>query len=543
MSQKITKLMLPFSIPAENRAEPFTEEMEKAVLYCFAEFEREKGGGLILRRAEEKTVFLTKFYYPFWFAPWKQLGLVFDGFKQSVHQLTYKAISNAREFFENAQRSAKSLETYTAFLSDHINYFQTPGGEETILIEGLISDFTLLNEFDGYLSEAKKVESTPPEVIMLSPLIDELTVSSAVEDIEKLRANFEADIRILQEGIKLLSKTTKSFAKEIRGKIRAVREEFEEAIRKEEEAASQKISRINEEYNEQRVKLIKSLEKQRLPLQREKVKLEKMREQTLRKIEQYNIEAKACAAKKDAVGERKWKEKVNETKKELSEIEKKLGEIEEKVKEIEENESAETFKLRSEWESKIKEARKSLLELESSRDAKIQIHRQEMERLESLTASITQQINNIVKLREADLANIMKLGIHQRQKSLSLVYVPFYMVCYEAEMKKRYVVFPPSIANSIGFAVKLKGALGKARIKQLLTPRFKAITLLLEGLPALIEKDAAFAREIHEFGEKVNMLVNSSGQKPITEGLKKLKNEGWLSDKEFEALSQRLTGV
>ncbi|MEM3618484.1 MAG: hypothetical protein QXK47_05370, partial [Candidatus Bathyarchaeia archaeon] len=99
----------------------------------------------------------------------------------------------------------------------------------------------------------------------------------------------------------------------------------------------------------------------------------------------------------------------------------------------------------------------------------------------------------------------------------------------------------PSIANSIGFAVKLKGALGRARIKQLLTPRFKALTSLFEKLPVLMEKDAAFAREIHEFGEKANMLGESSRRKPLEEGLKRLKDEGWLSEKEFEAFSQRLT--
>jgi hypothetical protein len=533
--------MLPFYVPAENRAEPFTGEMEKAALYCFAETEREKGGGLILKKAEEKTVFLAKFYYPFWLAPWQQLNLIFDGLKQLAYTATYKAIPDAKEFLENARRSTRSLETYTAFLSDNINLFQKLGGEKAISIEGLISDSAILNELNNYLSEAKKVDATPSENVALSPLIDEITVLSSVEELEKLRTDFEADAHTLQEGIKLLSKATRGFTKEIRGKIRAVREEFEEAIRKEEETVAEKINRINEDYDDQRVRLIKGFEKQRLPLQKEKVKLEKMREQTLRKIEEYNLEARACAAKNDKVGERKWKEKAYETRKELSEIERRLEEIEEKNKEIEENESAETFKLRTEWEAKIKEARKSLLELESSRDAKIQIYRQEMERLESLTANIVQQIDNVIKLREADLANLTKLGIQQGHKSLSLVYVPFYMACYEAEAKKRYVVFPPSIANSIGFAVKLKGALGKAKIKQLLTPRFKALTSLLEKLPALMEKDAALAREIHEFGEKANMLGESPKRKPLEEGLKKLKDEGWLSEMEFEAFNQKLT--
>lgn len=537
---KILKLMLPFSVPAENRPEPFSEEMEKAVLFCFAETGREKGGGLILKRAEEKTVFLTKFYYPFWLVPWQQLNLIFDGLKQIAYTATYKAIPDAKEFLENAGRSIRSLKTYTTFLSDNVNLFQTLSGEKTISIEGLISDPAILNEFSNYLSEAKKMEATPSESVALSPLIDEMAVLSDIEELEESRASFEEDVHFLQEGIKLLSKATRGFTREIRGKIRAVRKEFEEVIRKEEETVAQKINRISEDYDEQRVRLIKSFEKQRLPLQKEKVKLEKMKEQTLRKIEKYDLEARACAAKNDKVGEKEWKEKANEARKDFSEIERRLEEINEKIEEVERSESAETFKLRMEWEAKIKEARKSLLELESSRDAKIQIYRQEMERLEGLTANIIQQINNIIKLRELNLANITKLGIQQRHKHLSVVYVPFHMACYEAEMKKRYAVFPPSVANSMGFAVKLKGILGRAKIKQLLTPRFKALTALLEKLPALMEKDAAFAREIHEFGEKANMLGESSKRKPLEEGLKKLKDEGWLSEKEFEAFSQRL---
>jgi hypothetical protein len=537
--QKITSLALPFSVLAENRKEPFTEDMEKAALYCFAEMERGKGGGLILKKPEEKTVFLAKFCYPFWLAPWNGLSLVFDGLKQSAHTLAYKGIPDVKTFIESAHRSSKSMETYMAFLSDNVNYFQAPSEEKTVILEALITDPASLSEFNQCFSEVKPLETSESEIVLLSPLVDEATVLSAIEELKKLKSAFEAEVNSLNESMKLLNKTTRILVKELRGKMRAVMEEFEEEIRKEEEAVTRKVSRINEEYDEQRVKLMKNFEKQLLALQKEKVKFEKTRAQMLEKIEQYNIEAKTCAANKDSIGERKWKEKINETKKELSEIEKRLEETEDRIREVEESRSAETFKLRSEWESRIKEARMDLLELEASRDAKIQIHKQETEKLESLTANIIQQISNVIKLRETDLANFNNLGFPQKNKHLNLVYMPFYLACYEAEMKKRYVVFPPSIANSIGFTTKLKGALGKAKVKHLLVPRFKAITSLLEGLPVLTEKNAAFAREIFEAGGKADILKSKSKWKSVENGLEKLKAEGWLSDKEFEALSQK----
>lgn len=92
MSSKIDRFKLPFTVLAENRKEPFTESMEKAAIYCFAELEREKGKGLILKKPEEKTVFLAEFCYPFWVAPWNGLNLAFDGLRQSFHTLTYRSM-------------------------------------------------------------------------------------------------------------------------------------------------------------------------------------------------------------------------------------------------------------------------------------------------------------------------------------------------------------------------------------------------------------------------------------------------------------------
>lgn len=530
---------MPFTVLAENRKEPFTEKMEKATLYYFAELERAKGGGLILKKPEEKTVFLAKFHYPFWVMPWNGLNLVFDGMKQFSHTIAYKSVPNTKEFFENASRSLKSMEAYMAFLSDNVNLFQTPSEEKTLALDALIADPAFIGEFAQCLTEAKPLEAKE-EGAFITPHVDELAVLSATEELERLKANFEAEVAVLNDCIKLLNKATRGFVKNIREKIKAVREEFEAEIRKQEEAVSQKINHLNEDYEEQRVKLMKDFEKQLMPLQKEKLRLEKNRDQIARKIEQYNLEAKSCAASGDSAGEKRWKEKANEAKKELSEIERKTEETEDRIKELEESREAETFRLRSEWETRIKEARKSLLELEASRDAKIQVHQDEMARLESLTSKIIQQINNVVKMREADLAGFASFGVPQTRKNLSLVHVPFYMACFEAELEKRYVVFPPSAANSIGFTTKLKGALGKAKVKHLLTPRFRTVGLLLEKIPALIEKDAAFAREVYEAGEKANLLKSEASRKAMSEGLKKLREEGWFSDKEFEAFSQKL---
>ncbi|MEM3696916.1 MAG: hypothetical protein QXQ94_05345 [Candidatus Bathyarchaeia archaeon] len=537
MSQKTQKLILPFSVPSENRIEPFSSEMENGAIYCFAELERERGGGLILKKPEEKLVFLAEFGYPLWLLPWNDLSLIFDGLKTKAHTLTYKIVPDVRNFMENVQRSSKSIETYITFLSDSINYFQISASEKTMTIDALITEPNFLNEFSLYLLEAK-AETSPFEMVFLPPVIDETAILSAVQELGNLKSQFKEDVALLYNSMKLLNKTTRNFTKTLRGKIRTVKEEFNSEIEKQKEAIMPKVERINEEYDELITQLTRNFEKQLLSLQKEKVKYEKLREQTRAKIERCKMEAKTCAANKDGVGERKWKEKETESRKEFSEIEVKIEELEGKIKETEDNKSAETFRLRSEWEAKIKEAQKELLELEASRDAEIQLLIQEMEKLEKQTSAIIEQINKMAKMREMEISNFETLGIRQTRVKSALIYIPFYVACYQFESKKRYVLFPPSIVNSVSFLAKIKGALGKTKVKQLLVPRFKAISSFLQQLPSLIGQDAVFEREISEAGEKADILKTNGMREKIKGGIEKLKAEGWFSEKEYEAFAE-----
>jgi hypothetical protein len=66
---------------------------------------------------------------------------------------------------------------------------------------------------------------------------------------------------------------------------------------------------------------------------------------------------------------------------------------------------------------------------------------------------------------------------------------------------------------------------------------------LIEKLPALIENDPAFAREIHEAGEKANMLKGDSASKLISEGLKKIRDEGWLQTGSLKLSAENLSNA
>jgi hypothetical protein len=536
------QFLLPFSVLSENRKEPFTPDLEAAAVFSLTELDRAKGGGLISRHPEEQIVFIAKVGYPLWLFPWSETTLIFDGLNRASYTLGYPVIPDVQVFIENLKRSAKTRETHLAFLSDHINYFQAPVEEKTVVINGLIREPEFLNEFESYRHQATAIEDEPENVGLLSPIIEESAISSVLKELEGLHSLFKRDVDGLYRCMKFVNKATRHYLQVLRGKADEVKGEFNVKINAQEEIIAPRVSHLKDQYDRQTIESSKAFERQRLPIQKRKVKLEKSREQALAKIENYKLEAKTRAERDDSVGEQKWKEKGNETKKELSEIEDQLKDTEKALKDLEERKSLEIFNLRSELEAKTKEARQPLLDLESSRDAKILIYKQEMEKLEQQTKLILEQLGRTVKIREASIENFAKLGIKKDSelKDVVLYYVPFYVICYQLESKKRYQFLPPSEANTIGLSTRLKSALGRAKIKQLLVRRFEVITSLMDTIQVMAQQNAVFGTELKELGEKANMLNMDSMRASIKRGLEAIRNEGWISEKEHQALSQKI---
>jgi hypothetical protein len=549
MSEGITRglkeCILPFSVLSENRKEPFAFDLEVATVFSLAEVDRAKGGGFLSKRPEEKIVFIAKIGYPLWLFPWLETTLIFDGLNRSKYTLPYAVIPDVKAFMENLKRGSKTRETHLAFLSDHINYFQAPVTEKGVLINGLISEPEFLTEFDSYRHEAiaLTIDDQPSNVALLSPIIEESTISSTLDELKTLQLSFKEDVDRLYQCMKFMNKASRHYVKVLHSKAKAVKEEFDVKINAQEEIVAPRVAHLKEDYDYRIVESAKSFERQLLPVQKEKVKLEKSREHALTKIEHYKLEAKTRAEVDDSVGEQKWKEKSSETKKELSEIEGQLKQTEKALKDLEERKSLEIFNLRSELEAKIKEARQPLLELESSRDAKILICKQEIETLEQQTKLIIEHIGRTAKLRETSIANFAKLGVKQdlELKDVALFYVPFYVACYQVESKKRYLILPPSEANAIGLSTKLKSALGRAKIKQLLVPRFEVITSLIDTIQVLAQQNAVFETEMREMGGRTNILTMDSMREHIQKGLEYIQKEGWLSEKEYQDLSQKIT--
>ena len=535
------RFILPFS--PEKPREPFSSEVEAAAVYALAELERTKGGGLLVKQLE-KLLFIVKIGYPVWLFPKSETTYIFDGLNNSSYTVSYLELPSAKAFIESFEKKSKIREDYMVFLSDHNSYFQQSKKEKAFSLRGLIADLDFKREFRIYRKEAIEATGQPANLALLPPTLEEATISSMLTELDKLQSFLKEDAEKLSECLRLVNKVTSQYITELDYAAQAAKDEANAKIRALEELVNPQIAKLNSEYKQRIADLARDFNEELENLEKLKAKTEKFIETDEQKIRLYQREAKTQARKKHLNYEKRWKEKSSQTKKELDGLKKELKRIEESIKNLKKQKTKETYKLQSELEAKIKLARQPLLELEVARDAKMLAFRQETEKLIKHEKSVINGLNSNIKLRETINAKFEMLGIIDQQlKSPALFYVPFYVACYQAGFAKRYIFLAPSMISAIGFAVKLKSALGISKIKQLFIPRFQAITGLIDKIHVLAKQNPLLDDQIRDLGEKNNLLNTDLIRDNIAKGLVYLKDEGWLSDREYQVLSSSLTSA
>ena len=540
LPQETDKLILPFSTLASGRTEPFSEETEKATVFCLAELERRKGGGIVAKQPPEKPSFIAKAAYPFWLFPFHEATLIFDGLNTASHAFSYPSVPGMQAFTEGIERSASSRETYLAFLSDNLNYFRPLRKEESLTTDGLMADSVFLTELAAYVSEAKPFESATSEIALLQPAISEEAITAEIRELENLKSKLTDEVKSLHKGMRLLNFTTKDFTKAIRTETKEVKEKFNAELEKRRGPVEEVVRKVHLKGDEETAVASKKFGKHLLSLQKEKVKLEKAREQLTDKIARCDAEIRSSAARKDEAAERRWKDEKGRYKKERSDVESSIKKLEKEIKEAEDEKGQELFRIKSDVEAKVQEANKELADIEAARDAEIQVLKQQMEKMEEQTSAIIRQINETAGSLEAAIASFDNPGLRRESSKPSLVYVPFYLIGFQSETRKRYLHYPPSYANSVKLFVKLKGALGMARIKQLFSPRSVALADFLNRVPSMLEENAVLERETREAAVENSILGSQVRKEMIRHGLNRLKEEGWLSEKEYASFSNAL---
>ncbi len=530
------KFILPFSVTPKEATKTFLDK-EVAAVFALAEMNREKGGRIISRNTRENVAFISKIGYPLCFYALGDSVFLFDGLNVQEYALSYADISDVKMFLVGLKSSSKKRESFGSFIAEKANYFAKLDAKQTLKLKALIADSGALSELSAYRPQALDSIDQFADVGLLSSPLSESKLIAATHEIAHTKSTLEKELTELNFALELLGKSCSTFHNELHEEMAAVKQEFALQIRQEEAVVAPILRNLHDQYDGRIVELAKAIEKQKVPLHSEKLRLAKSRTELTADISKYESSAK-LVADTDKAGKDRWRSKIKNAKENLSAAERQLKSNEKTLEHLERKKAAETQRFKAELELQIKGARSRIVELESSRDAKVLMVKQEMDDLQKQTKIISDQISKAVKIREIDIAQFDKMHLQSFSKLLdkAFLYLPFYVISYDKEGKSRYLIVPPSKLNEMGISVKLKGALGGSKLKSFLSPQFKELGVLKENIEKLVNNDSVFAAEVKRLGFESDILSKAWICDEIEKGLLDLKEEGWLSDKEYGAI-------
>lgn len=527
------RFILPFSAVQNETTKIFVDK-EVAAVFALAEMDREKGGRIISRNASESVTFVAKIGYPLCLYPLDDDVFLFDGLNVQEYDLPYAGIADVTAFLGGLKSSCKKRESFASFIGENANYFAKLDVRKTLKLKALIADSGSLGELSASRHQALDSPDQFADIGLLSSPLSESKLLAATHEIAHTKSTLEKELKELNFAIELLGKSCSAFHNELHEEMEALKQEFALEIRQEESVVAPILRSLHDQYDRRIVELTKAIEKRKVPLHSEKLRLAKSKTELTREISKYQTSAKLVAGN-DKEGRERWKSKIKNANEGLSTAEKQLKSNEKTLEDLDKKKAAETQRFRAELELEIKGARSRIVELESSRDAKILMIKQEMEDLQNQTKFLSDQISKTVKTRETDIAQFDKLHMQSFSKSLdkAFIYLPFYVIAYDKEGRSRYLIIPPSKLNEMGISTKLKGALGGSKLKSFMSPQFKELSVLKENIRNLINKNSVFAAEVKRIGIENNILSKACISEEIEKGLFDLKEQGWLSDKEY----------
>ena len=528
--------ILPFTTSTAKKLKDLTRNMEVAAILYLAESERKKRESRILRKKDEKLVFLAKAFYPIWLVPHRGATLIFDGRNYTSHTIFYDRIPDTETFNKNIRDSRRRTEAYIATLIRNKDYFKNFNGKEEVKIEGLIANSDLKEDLKSYLYKMKKARRHLKNKTVLPNKIEDSEIREGVGQLLNLRKRTAKDIQTIENSMRLLSTTSVRRIKTVRIEIRKIQNKHHRKTERMKPIIKKKIWRIQNRYNQKMARKSNQFKKQIKFLNENRIELQK----TVNRLEN---EAKRCKIKiRSMKGDSKieWNLKLKRLEQKLPILAKKISSNVKKTRKVESGLKLEISKLNMECDERIETANKIFLDLQASKEAEIAIKQREIATIENLTSEIANSMREMVQIKRIFLKQFKTVTLAGKKRSREMVCLPFYLARYEKGDEKRYVVYPPILLEDMGILTKMKGALGASKLKSLLQCRSRAITTFLNQLLPYIEKSPVLEKNITEAGIQASILLRNRLRRAIKKGLIELEKENLVSKSELRNISKIL---
>ncbi len=533
-------LILPYVVEDTARKKPFTLDMEISAILCLAEARRKKPG--ILDASSEKVSFISKLHYPMWVVPWKDSCLLVDGLEIFSPTFPYVKLPDVELLTEEMKRSVSNKEQFFNTLKKHAQTFEKPELTQ-ISLEAIFAEENFLSILSEYFEQVSALkEGRSEHVALMPPKLNEKTALEKAEKAVDLWKQIQSDIKGLQYAISVLNEETSFEEEMILREIEHVRELYETKIAPLRPIVEKKIEKLFLKRDAKISKLDKSIERKLTARLRAKRRHERELERLERNLIEYKKRRKMSKRRGDDISASKWEHRMKVYQNKLSETRRKLRSVSELIEQIQKQGELDVQKVKTDYQLLIENERREILDLEASRKLEVESRKKQIEEMKADASIIVEQIWRLTELKRSEASRIKEATIPHRIEEITLLCLPFYLVRYETKEKTRYLMFPPVVAMDFkGIVTKLQKAIHRfslqSRINLLLRSKSTTLeTMLRKVLLEKIRSDNTLEKAVHELGVSNNIFHSSGFKEKLTKGIEELRNEGWISREEKEAL-------
>ena len=535
--------IFPFAVE-EPEGKQIEKDLELAITVCLTEGKRKKKSG-IFGGGPEKVVFLSKLYYPFWAIPCGDTSLLLDGLGQKVFTVSCTVIPDVDSFIDQIKNCEGNIDFYKTVLRANLNTFEEFMAEMKLSFDAIIGEKELLSALLSYMRG--KEEESKAKIALLPLAINEEDAVQIAQDFLEHEKTTARELEKLEMAIKKLKEETERMEQSINERIIQLQGSFEREIFELKLNVDEEEKRLLSEKDEKMAKIkgfaqreiealldkSEKLQKEIHKLEMQKKEYERRREKSLKdgKVEHSKHWDLLALEAGNKILECKGKIKLYaQTREKLS------AEMKEKAEKIE-----------KEYEEKLSENRKRIASLEKAYKSKIEAEKKNLEELHALTENILTQIEWLIDQKRMYLSRLKEVMIPLKFESPTMIGIPFYLACYEAENKVRYHVFSPIVTAPYTTMIKkiqtsiLKRGL-ESRIAAISKERSPALTAVFTSVGERLKIDKNFEIQVARRAGEADLLKSKDFKRLLTSGLEKLENKGVIKPEEKKSIIEFYIG-
>lgn len=539
-------LILPFIVGTHDGKEDFTYPTELACVVCMTELQRRKTG--FLRGTPEKVSFISKIYYPLWAIPVEDSCLVLDGLASLSHNFTFKEPTNTGLFVEDLKKNSVVHQEFMDALDKHAKNVREFASAVNVSFRALIADRELLGFFLEYFKSGSFLSKDRDEKVVLIPLeIDGKTAVETCEAVVNCLRRIHANVKGLQYALEVLNEEVEFHKRSISYEIERLKEKCEAEVSSLKPEVDERVKKLTLQRDTAVAKILKATEKKAEVLDKKREKymrklqgLEQRKESVRKKM--HTFKRKKSTTKEAYLNYElgKYDRKINGVKKEIKAITDAIENIKKEgnknVKEVEE-----------EFRGAIALEEERINELNKVYESKIGEKKEQIEKMVSEAASITESIESLMDGIEREASVFREqITIDWKLDDSALVCVPIYMIKYAKGNEERYSLFSPMIISEDAGVLKgLRKILtftSESRLKLLMRPRSRKLHEMILYLIKKMQNEEAFRENINKICSANNLLEWGGFEQTLSEGLEEVKNKGWITPEEAVAVYRRIKG-